>query len=180
MEYVKLPSNALRKLSIVAWFGLVSLWISACGSSADPTAVPVSPTIAPDPVPTVAKPTSTPIPTRIVSTATATIVASTTESVGSSDSVTSTIEPPEIGKHTAGTTIVIGGTEIRLPGHIFVSAWQAEAPCDTGRTCPTSPYWTLQSEDAFIEIDGEGRVWEELIGCGDPDPFSVVKQLLRP
>lgn len=75
--------------------------------------------------------------------------------------------------------IVIGDSEVRLPHDVWVKNWAADPPCDEGKRCPTAPYWTLQNEDALIFIDGNGKVWDEIVGCGNPTPFEAVKDALR-
>ena len=75
--------------------------------------------------------------------------------------------------------IVIAGIEIQLPSDVWVDKWNPDMSCAEGKKCPTMPYWTLYNGEGTIEIDGDGKIWQELIGCGDPAPFASIKKLLR-
>lgn len=174
-------SHLTRLAPVLIVLVVVSL-LSACGGESDTapeTVVPspivstsapiVDPTeLPPTPEPTAEPPATTEPPT------TATTVVDSDQ-----PSASEPLVAPELGLQTAGSTITIAGNDIRLSDDIWIKDWTAEPPCDSGRRCPAAPYWTLQNEDALIYIDGNGKVWDELVGCGDPAPFELIKNALK-
>lgn len=160
---------------------VVSL-LSACGGESDT----VRKTIASSPIVSTSAPIldstelpRTPDPTAVPPAPTEPPASATAAPDSDRSSASEPLVAPELGLQTAGSTINIAGNDIRLSGDIWVKDWTADPPCNNGRKCPVAPYWTLQNEDALIYIDGNGKIWDELVGCGDPAPFELIKIALK-
>jgi hypothetical protein len=83
------------------------------------------------------------------------------------------------GPETAGSAIQIAGHTIQLPDDAWVMHRWIHILCIEGQECPPTPYFVLVRGNSTIEVDAEGRIWDEKIAATQDAPFDFLKQSLR-
>jgi len=178
-EFHVVQKCAIRNVLIVLLPLLVVL-LAACGNDASPAStnsLDVTPPNAGEAVTTPAEPTA--VPTPEPTNTPMKEVATTASAPTTATAIPPTTANNETGLQSAGSMLVIAGRDVQLPATVWLKSWITDLSCTDGQKCPPTPYLTLQSDDSTIEIDGNGKIWNEAIGCGDPEPFKSVKNLLR-
>lgn len=83
------------------------------------------------------------------------------------------------GPETAGSAIQIAGRTVQLPDDAWVKHRWVHILCMEGQECPPTPYFVLVRGNSTIEVDAEGRIWDEKIAKTEDAPFDFLKEALR-